>query len=49
MTIEQAAERMDVDPTHLAKIEAGTINLSFVTMLRLARGLDVAMSELFSK
>jgi DNA-binding XRE family transcriptional regulator len=47
-TIEQAAECMDLDPTHLAKIEAGTINVSFVTLVRLARGLELAIAELFT-
>lgn len=47
LTIERAAEKMDLDPTHLAKIEAGTINVSFVTLVRLARGLGLSVPQLF--
>ena len=46
-TLETAAERMDLDPTHLAKLEAGNINLTFATLVRIARGLDVAIADLF--
>ena len=47
MTLELAAEAMDVDVTHLAKIEAGIINLTFATLVRIARGLGVTMADLF--
>lgn len=39
---------MDLDPTHLAKIEAGTINLTFVSLVRIARGLNLSVVELFT-
>jgi transcriptional regulator with XRE-family HTH domain len=38
-TLEQAAARMNLDFKHLQKIEAGTLNVTFVTLLRLADGL----------
>ena len=47
LTIELAAERMDMDPTHLAKIEAGSINVSFVSVVRIAKGLKVSLKDLF--
>jgi len=47
LTIEAAAEKLQMDPTHLAKIEAGTINLSFVTIVRITQGLKLPpLSEL---
>lgn len=49
LTLEGAAEVMDVDPTHLAKIEAGTINVTFATLVRIARGLDETVPGLFGR
>jgi transcriptional regulator with XRE-family HTH domain len=46
-TLETAAERMDIDTTHLAKIEAGNINLTVSTLVRVAHGLGVDVGELF--
>ena len=47
LTLERAAERIEIDPTHLAKIEAGTINVTFATLLRIADGLDTSVTALF--
>ncbi len=47
-TIERAAEAIEIDPTHLAKIEAGSINVTFATLIRLADGLGVKVADLFT-
>ena len=47
-TLEQAAERMDVDLKHLQKIEAGQLNVQLVTIVRIAAGLDVPVAQLFA-
>jgi transcriptional regulator with XRE-family HTH domain len=46
-TLEKAAEAMNLDPTQLAKIEAGKINVTLVTIVRIADGLGVAVKEVF--
>jgi transcriptional regulator with XRE-family HTH domain len=46
-TLEVAATAMDVDLKHLQKIEAGQLNLTMVTILRIADGLEVAPEILF--
>ncbi|MCG8421357.1 MAG: helix-turn-helix transcriptional regulator [Proteobacteria bacterium] len=46
-TLEYASERTGVDLKHLQKIEAGQINVTFVTLVRLAAGLKVELAELF--
>lgn len=47
LTLEAAAERMEMDWSHLAKIEAGTINVTLGTMVRIADGLEEPVSTLF--
>ena len=46
-TLEIAAEHMDVDLRHLAKIEAGQLNPTLVTLMRVAQGLAVPIEALF--
>jgi len=48
-TLEEAAEHMGLDLKHLQKIEAGDppINVTLVTVCRIAEGLGVAVGELF--
>ncbi len=46
-TLEQAAEKGDMDLKHWQKIEAGTINVTLVTLVRLAEGLGETMGSLF--
>ena len=46
-TLEQAAEAMSMDATQLAKIEAGSLNVTLVTLVRIADGLDVKLAALF--
>jgi len=47
-TLEQAAEQMDLEFKHLQKIEAGTVNVTMVTLVRIAAGLDVPVRALFA-
>ena len=46
-TLEKSAERCDLDLKHLQKIEAGQLNVTFVTLVRLAVGFRLPMSALF--
>ena len=46
-TLEEAAERGDLDLKHLQKIEAGTINVTLVTLVRIAEGLGETVGGLF--
>jgi transcriptional regulator with XRE-family HTH domain len=47
LTLESAAAKMNVDITHLQKIEAGKVNVSMVTLVRVADGMGLAMIDLF--
>ena len=47
-TLEAAAAAMDIDLKHLQKVEAGQLNLTMVTILRIADGFDVAPESLFA-
>lgn len=49
LTIEAAAEKIDIDVTHLTKIEGGDINVTFATIVRIARGLSLSVSELMTE
>jgi transcriptional regulator with XRE-family HTH domain len=46
-TLEQAAEKGDMDLKHWQKIEAGTINVTLVTLVRIAEGLGEPLGSLF--
>jgi len=46
-TLEKAAEKSDLDLKHLQKIEAGMLNVTLVTLVRLAVGLRQPMHALF--
>lgn len=48
-TLEEAAERADLDVRHLQILEAGTGNPTALTLLRLARGYSVAVGALFDE
>jgi transcriptional regulator with XRE-family HTH domain len=48
-TLEEAAERCDLDLKHLQKIEAGQLNVTLVTLVRLAGGLRVPVGTLFER
>ena len=42
----KAAERADLDPTYISGIERGVRNPSLISIARLAKALDVSVSEL---
>ena len=46
-TLEHAAEQMSLDLKHLQKIEAATVNVTLVTLTRIASGLGVEVGDLF--
>ncbi|MBX3183996.1 MAG: helix-turn-helix domain-containing protein [Polyangiaceae bacterium] len=47
-TLEQMAERCDLDLKHLQKIEGGQLNVTLVTLVRLAVGLKKPLAILFN-
>jgi len=47
LTLEAAAERMQLDFKHLQKIEAGQINVTLATLIRLSHGLGEPIATLF--
>ncbi len=47
-TLERAAEAMDLDLKHLQKVEAGKLNVTLVTLVRIAEGLAVPVATLFT-
>ncbi len=47
LTLEQAANRMEGDFRHFQRIEAGKVNLTLATMLRVAEALGVPLTQLF--
>lgn len=46
LTLEEAAERSDIDVRHVQLIEAGTGNPTVATLVRVARGLGVGLDVL---
>lgn len=47
LTQEEAAHRMGLVPRHLQKIEAGTVNVTLRTLLRIATAYLVDITDLF--
>lgn len=47
LTLEQASERTNVAPKHLQKIESGLLNVTLVTLVRIADGLGTSVRNLF--
>lgn len=47
-TLEQAAERCDMDWKHLQKIEAGSLNVTLVTLVRLSVGFRQPLHVFFA-
>jgi transcriptional regulator with XRE-family HTH domain len=47
-TLERAASEMEIDLTHLQKIEAGKLNVTLVSLLRIADGLGEPVHDLLS-
>jgi transcriptional regulator with XRE-family HTH domain len=48
-TLERAAEAMNLDLKHLQKVEAGKLNLTLVTLVRIAVGFDEQVASLFRR
>ena len=48
-TLEQAAEASNLDLKHLQKVEAGKLNLTLVTLVRIAQGFDEPIASLFKR
>ena len=46
LTQLEAAERADLDPTYISGIERGVRNPSLVSIARVAKALDITVSEL---
>lgn len=46
LTQEGLAEKADLDPTYISGIERGVRNPSVLSVVRLARALDVPLSDL---
>jgi transcriptional regulator with XRE-family HTH domain len=49
MSIEEAAERMEIDARHLRRIEASETDVRLGSLLRIARGLGVSGSVLLAR
>jgi transcriptional regulator with XRE-family HTH domain len=45
-TVEEAAERFEVEPAHVRRIEAGRTNPSLATLVSIAQALSIAVSDL---
>jgi transcriptional regulator with XRE-family HTH domain len=48
-TLEYAAEQMQLELSHLQRVEAASLNVTFVTLVRIAQGLDLPVAALFSE
>ncbi len=48
-TLEETADRANLDWKHLQKVEAGLLNVTLVTLDRLAFAFKVTVAELFSE
>ena len=46
LTQIEAAERADLDPTYISGIERGVRNPSLISIARVAKALDITVSEL---
>lgn len=44
---EKFALKIEMDRTYLASVEAGKRNISLCNMVKIAKGLDITLSELF--
>jgi len=46
---EKLAECIDLHRTYVADVERGTRNLSLISIEKVAKGLDLSISDFFSK
>ncbi len=49
LSLDDAAERMDIDPRHLRRIEADGTDLRLSSLVRIAHGLGMRASELLAR
>jgi transcriptional regulator with XRE-family HTH domain len=49
LTQEELADRMNTESPTVGKLERGVANPTLVSLLRVARGLDVELSEVFAR
>jgi len=49
LTQEELADQMQTESPTVGKLERGAANPTFVSLLRVARGLDVELSEVFER
>lgn len=49
LTQEELADRMNTESPTVGKLERGVANPTFVSLLRVARGLDIELSEVFER
>ena len=47
LTQESAAQAMEMSTRHFQKLEAGQLNITLRTLARVAKALDMELSELF--
>ena len=47
LTQESLAEKAEISPEYLSKIERGTVSPSFMVITRLAKSLNIEVVELF--
>jgi transcriptional regulator with XRE-family HTH domain len=48
LTYRKMATQCNIDFSNLRKIEQGKLNVTLITILELAKGLDIAASELLN-
>ena len=48
LTQERLAEKVNVHPTYIGKIEGGKSNPSLLMIYKIAKALDVQISEIFN-
>jgi transcriptional regulator with XRE-family HTH domain len=48
LTIEELADRAEIDPAHLGLVERGQRNVTLKTIDRIACGLSLPLRELFA-
>lgn len=49
LSIRQLAASSDLEYSQLQRIEKGKVNFAFTTLIAIAQGLDLEVSELFQK
>lgn len=47
LSLRELSYACDIDNSKISKIEKGQINITFTTILQLAKALDISPSELF--